>query len=91
SQRADGEWMLTKATEPVRTRNPKESSPDELKALAAQSPGAHTFRLMDATAANTHPPAHHKVVAKGFLIRQPGDDRINTSDLQSIAPSCSDR
>jgi mono/diheme cytochrome c family protein len=88
SKGGDGDWMVTKATEPVRTRDPKDSAPEQLKTLAAKAMGAHTFRLLDPTSVQPDPPNGHKVEAKGFLIRKPGDDRLNPTSLQSVAGSC---
>ncbi len=88
SQTADGTWMVTAGTEPVRTRNPKDSSAGELKALGAQAPGTHLFKLMDPASVAANPPKGHRVEAKGFLIRQPGADSLNPTSLQSIAADC---
>ena len=88
TQRADGEWMVLNATEPVRTRNPTASSPEELKALNTTAPGPHTFRLLDATYIDAHPTKDHKALAKGLLIRQKGDDRLNTTALQDLGSAC---
>ncbi|MES1262142.1 MAG: cytochrome c [Acidobacteriota bacterium] len=89
TQAADGTWIVTQASEPVRTRDPKDSTPEELQVLARQAPGTHTFRLMDPTSVQAKPPKGHQVEAKGFLIRQPNADGLNPTSLQSIAPACS--
>src|SRR5436190_1216470 len=40
-------WTLTSASEPVRTRNPRESAETELTDAAARAGGSHTFGLLD--------------------------------------------
>jgi len=91
-QDSGNSWILTGASEPVRTRNPKQSTESELKVSAATGLGAQTFRLLDAdyfrpdfTAA-----AHkgHKMEAKGFLIRNPGDLRLSVTWLEMLDSSC---
>lgn len=81
-------WMLKDASEPVRTRNPWESTKTELADAAARPPGKHSFRLLDIGNFRSQAHAGHWVEAKGFLIRAPGDDRINPSWLQIIDESC---
>jgi len=88
SQASDGTWVVTNASEPVRTRNPGNSTPEELKSLASKPLGKHTFSLMDPSSVQAAPPKSHKVEAKGFLIRKPGADSMNPTSLQSVAPSC---
>jgi mono/diheme cytochrome c family protein len=85
---ADGNWVLNKATEPVRTRDPKDSADDEKKTLAAKSLGKHDFTLLDPAGVQPNPPVGHKVEVKGFLIRQAAGDKLNPTSLQSLAPSC---
>ena len=81
----DGDWMLTRSTRAVRTRDPAGSSPDELQAFAGQPLGERKFTLMSAY---PDPSAHagHRMEAKGFLIRNPDGDRINLSSLAMITP-----
>jgi mono/diheme cytochrome c family protein len=80
-----GEWLITSATAPVRTRNPEPSSEDErLRHVASR--GDATFRLM-----NAYPSpvkfSGHRVEVKGFLIRGVMDS-INVTALTSVAASC---
>lgn len=88
TQGDDGTWIVTAGTEPVRTRNPKDSGAEELKALDAQAAGTHVFKLMDPASVQANPPKGHRVEAKGFLIRQPGADSLNPTSLQAIAADC---
>ncbi len=47
SEEPAGTWRIKTASEPVRTRNPRESTPQEDAAAAAKSPGAGAFKLLD--------------------------------------------
>lgn len=87
-QGATGDWMLTAATEPRRTRNPGDGTPEELQSLEARPVGTQTFRLLDATAVRGDPPRNHRVGAKGFLMRKPGADSINITALQALGGAC---
>ena len=91
TQGADKAWMLTNATEPLRTKK-EESSPEELKAAESKPLGAYTFWLanFDYLSSDFSPEAHkgHKVQAKGFLVRQPNRERINLTALDSASLNC---
>jgi S-disulfanyl-L-cysteine oxidoreductase SoxD len=86
TQDAGGNWILTNATDPSRTRTP-EWTPEELKASAATALGTTTYRLMDAFA--YHPDSHkgQRTGVKGLLIRRP-ENRINVTALDMAADSC---
>jgi len=78
--------MLTQASEPVRSRSLNETTPEELQRSAAWPLGAQKFRLQ-----NVPGPAvtkGHKVQAKGVLIRQYMNDRINVTSLETVASTC---
>ena len=80
-------WILTNASEPVRSRSIKETTPEELKDSAAWPLGSQTFRLQnvpDSAGATKG----HKVQTKGVLIRQYKNDRINVTSLETVASSC---
>jgi hypothetical protein len=81
------DWTVTGGSAPARTRNPAASTGEELKVAEATALGSATFRLMNAY---PRPEAYtgHKVEAKGFLIRDPNGDRINSTAVQSLAPRC---
>jgi len=87
-QNASGVWSIVKATEPVRTRAPEESSAAELKALESKPSAENSFRLLDTTVVGGDPPKNRYVEAKGFLIRKPGDDSINLTSLQAFGGAC---
>jgi mono/diheme cytochrome c family protein len=81
------DWTVTNGSAPARTRNPAASTGEELSGSQATALGSVTFRLMNVY---PRPEAYtgHKVEAKGFLIRDPGGDRINATAVQSLAPRC---
>jgi uncharacterized membrane protein YcgQ (UPF0703/DUF1980 family) len=79
--------MLADAGEPVRTKNPAASKDDELKNSEAAALGTQTFRLLNVYP-TPDPYRGHKVEAKGFLIRDPGGNRINVTSVQTLAPRC---
>lgn len=81
-------WVLKQATEPVRTRNPRESTATEMAESAAKAPGQHTFRLLDTLYFTPAGHAGHWMEAKGFLIRTPGDDKVNLTALRVIRETC---
>ena len=87
-QGSDQSWTLTRASEPVRTRDVEASGGEELKATAARPLGTLTFRLPDV--GFFHPDAHRgqRVEIKGFLDKQPKGDRIMVTSLQILAPNC---
>ncbi len=82
-----GAWMLTNVSELVRSRNINDTTPDELQRAAAASLGTQSFRLQNvpdrAAAAKGQ-----KVQAKGVLIRQYLNDRINLTSLETVASTC---
>lgn len=82
----DNSWVVTKAGEPVRTRDPDPSKADELKDAEEALLGSGTFNMMFVYPS---PEAYegHKIEVKGFLIRGPKDS-INVSTWQSLAATC---
>lgn len=87
-QNSGGAWEVVRSTEPVRTRNPGTSSPEELAGIQAKGPGVHTFALMDLESVQAKPARGQTALVKGFLMRQPNGDRINLTSLQLLSPPC---
>jgi S-disulfanyl-L-cysteine oxidoreductase SoxD len=84
-------WILTHAAEPVAT---KQDAPGENAPAAVAQSGNETFLLVSASA--FAPQAHQgeTVAVKGLLYREPGgrepgENRLNLTSLQTIAPRCS--
>src|SRR5579883_1682525 len=91
---SDGRWILSNATEPVRNRNDATSTPGELKASAERPLGTLTFRIADLDAVSDFmPETHqgHKMQVKGFLVRQPGAERINLSSIEMVGNCATER
>jgi len=84
----DNTWILTKASELVRTREPEKSTDTELKASEAQPLGTNTLRLPEIEFYFPGPHKGHKVETKGFLDREPNGDRLLVTSLQAVGPSC---
>ena len=79
---------MMNTSDPLRTRNPRESTPEEDTAAAARAPGAGAFRLLDTRNFPKETVSGRWVEAKGFLIRSPGDDKVNLTWLRMVAESC---
>lgn len=86
TQDPDKGWILTNATAPLRTRNPKPSA--DVKAAEARPLGTGRFRLLQGSASQLDALKGHKVQAKGILIRMPNDDRINLTSVSQLSPEC---
>jgi hypothetical protein len=84
----DTSWMVTRATRPVRTRDPESSAPDSLRTSDVAAPGTHTLRLLEVARFERTLRAGQRAEVKGFLIRQPGGDRLNVTSLQTLGSSC---
>lgn len=82
-------WTLERATgaRPVRGRIVGASTPEELKASAAQTLGTQTYPLMSVKPQSPSL-AGHKVQVKGVLTRQKTLERINVMALDSVGPAC---
>jgi S-disulfanyl-L-cysteine oxidoreductase SoxD len=81
-------WILEMAGTPVRVKDIEQSTPQELKDSATIGLGSQTIRLQNVPD-SADSIKGHKVQAKGVLIRQNNNDRINVTSLETVAPSCS--
>jgi hypothetical protein len=85
-------WILTRASEPKRTRNPDKPTDDELKESAGKALGSHTFLLLSPGSFKLgfQIEAHkgEKMDSKGFLIRTASDERLNVTWLETLSPTC---
>ena len=100
SEGADGIWILTESSAPVRTSDPSVSTGPERVAAAAAPLGTEVFQLLgvsfglfDGADPGEVPPTPettngHKVEAKGFLIRETDSVQINVTSLRTLATSC---
>jgi mono/diheme cytochrome c family protein len=84
-------WFLTHAAEPARTLDPWQTTSEELQKTAAEELGDHLFRLASLTELSHFDRdalVDRKVQAKGVLVRQPNNERINVTSLQKIGDDC---
>jgi len=91
SQARDSVWVLFNATEPARTRRSTSSTPAERTASSQKRLGSLIFRLADLEAVpDFAPDSHkgHKMQAKGYLVRQPGAERISLSSMEMLDTMC---
>jgi mono/diheme cytochrome c family protein len=82
---ADKTWMLSRATEPVRTRDP--NAGEETKAGETVPAGTRSFKLLQLYL-GADSDSGRQVEVRGFLIRVPNDDRINVTSMRKVAESC---
>ena len=86
AQRGDV-WILVDASEPARTKDPSASTDDERRSSEGLALDRETFQLMNIYP-TPEPYKGVKVEAKGFLIRDPGGNRINVTSVQSLLARC---
>jgi mono/diheme cytochrome c family protein len=80
-------WTLSRASDPVRTREPEAPKDDAVAALDATASGQRTFRLGQVYG----PPTgwtDQKVVAKGFLTKAGAEERVNVTSMRTLTSSC---
>lgn len=84
---SDNSWMLTQASDPVRTGDPQPAA-DDREAAGHIPLGSVTFRLLVSAAYSPEQYTGHRVEVRGFLIRRQPESRINITSLESLNPSC---
>ena len=89
---AGANFALTSAPEPARTKDEENTTPEEKKVSAARPLGTLSFKLQTSTRTpvdfSFDTLKGQKVLAKGVLIREEGNDRIRITSMESLAPSC---
>jgi mono/diheme cytochrome c family protein len=86
-------WTLVDATEPARTRDAEQITADEVKSSASRPLGMAAFGLRNVP--DFRPDfapekvQGQKVLIKGALTRQPKNDRIYVTALETVASACS--
>jgi mono/diheme cytochrome c family protein len=85
--RKENAWILSNATEPVRTGNPQ-PAPEERSAASPALSGISTFGLMVSAAYSPADHADRIVEVRGLLIRQPSGNRLNVTSLETVGPPC---
>ncbi len=87
SQESDRSWVVTRASEPVLTRD-RPSNAEELKRADAKPLGAQTFQLVSVLPFHPDASAGRKIEVKGLLYKSATKSRVNVSSLQPVG-SCS--
>ena len=80
-------WTLSRATDPVRTREPEAPKDDEAGRLDAGPFGERTFSLQQVYGA----PAGwtgQKVAARGFLTKSGTEERVNITSMRTLTSAC---
>jgi len=85
--RRDDAWVLTNATDPVRTGRPQPAA-EERSAAPINSSGTGTFSLLVSSAYSPGGHIGRVVEVRGFLIRRPNDNRINLTSIEPVGPAC---
>jgi cytochrome c553 len=84
-------FFLVNASEPARTLNMWETKEAEIQAAEKAMLGSLAFRLENLRDLPGFNPANfigHKMEAKGILVRQPGNERINVTSINSLVSVC---
>jgi hypothetical protein len=90
TKRGNG-WALTHSTEPMRTASTGASTEEEMKDAKAKTLAYLDLALTNFGYIPDFDPAAHvneKMQTKGFLTRQPGNNRINVTSLETLASTC---
>jgi cytochrome c5 len=83
------EWVIERASQPVRARVGDEITASEATALAGTALGSQTFTLQNVGDAGTALPGEgHKVLLKGALTQRAGASRIHVTAAKSVAERC---
>ena len=81
-------WVLTQSSALPGSRE-RTVSATELERARSRPLGKDTFTLVSAAPFDPATRRGHRVAAKGLLYRQPGDNRLNLTALETLADTCS--
>jgi hypothetical protein len=84
----DNIWSLAKATEPIRTREAEAPANGEMDVAQAKPDGNLHFRFLSIDSLRPAKLKDQKVMARGFLDRQPKGDRLVATALVSMGSAC---
>ncbi len=92
NQDAEDNWVLLRASEPLRTDTANGSTAEELGIAEKTPPGYQRFLLQSLgfLGADFDPEAYRgsKMQTKGYLIRQPNRARIDLVSMEMVAATC---
>jgi hypothetical protein len=83
----NGGWALSNASPPMRVDNPDPSKGAERDRFAAMPPGNQTLQLLSIFD-KVDQYKGQKMEVKGFLVKDPGGDRINVATLDLLDANC---
>jgi mono/diheme cytochrome c family protein len=85
-------WLLTNATDPVRATMPDITTPEERASAKTMYLGSRGYRLADfgylGTSFDPDVVEGHRILVKGYIIRQREFDRISVTSVVDVAPEC---
>jgi mono/diheme cytochrome c family protein len=85
-------WLLSYATSPVRATMPDLATPEEIEAAKHTPLGLREYRLADFgyLGRDFNPEAleNHRILVKGYIIRQPEFERISVTSITGLSPDC---
>jgi hypothetical protein len=85
-------WMLSYATSPLRATMPDSASREEIENARSAQLGLREYRLADfgylGRGFNPEAVEGHRILVKGYIIRQPEFERISVTSITDIAADC---
>jgi len=85
-------WTITSATEPIRATMPDISTNEEVAAAKTKLLGLRELRLADfgylGRGFSAGELEGHRILVKGYIIRQREFDRISVTSVTDVAPDC---
>ena len=85
-------WTISSATEPVRATMPDISTKEEVAAAKTKLLGLREFRLADfgylGRGFSAEALEGHRILVKGYIIRQREFDRVSVTSVSDVAPDC---
>ena len=88
-QTGPNDWTVFHGSQPVKTKDPDDSTGEELTAARAASPGRQIFRLQDSAFFHPERGKDRLVEAKGFLTKQPDGGKLFVTSIQPVGGPCS--
>ena len=92
TQHTPGAWQLSEASEPIRIRELTKPTDADIEASAQEPPGVLEFDLQNigylGREFNTVAYEGYKMQARGILIRQPPNVRIDVRSLVEVSQTC---
>jgi cytochrome c5 len=92
TQYTPGVWQLSDASDPVRVRELTNPTQEDIQASSEEPPGNLAFDLQNLgyIGSDFNAPAHegHKMQARGILIRQPPNVRIDLRSFVDVGDTC---